>query len=364
MNSLLPLMRESKALGIDQPLHEGNVNDALQSAFTVLTGAFGLTLNSSTPVFFSCDADEIESSHGLIFHEDQFAAQVMGKIGTPYAKICHMRLYATEEGAHWHSLFAEMDEQGYLKKIIITDSRVRDQVGITAHRDIENNPFLQECLDKIEFIPGASQPIGIHICWIYCLANLASLAATGKVYEPKTQSLGEELATIITEATKPKAPPPPKLELALITKEVKQEAHSPTPPKTEQSEASPSQVQPFTLFTPRTPLITEDREKETPEIKERVISTPNFYNSEKPTASQSTSSLKWLGGGALLLGAGALVVAGLALTPLLPISFPLSMALISAGIVLALAGVVMLIADKICQSHMKLDKATESALIF
>ncbi|WED43334.1 hypothetical protein [Legionella cardiaca] len=368
MNPLLPLMRSEKPLGIDQQLAKGDVASALKDAFTVLTGAAGLSLSSEIPVFFSIDSNETAYNPYIPF-EDKFEEAIAEHIGTPNAKICHMRLYADESGrAHWHSLFAEMDEDGNLKQITITDSRLKDGGGITAQKDIDNNLFLRENANKIKFIAGESQPFGVHICWIYCLANLASLAACGKVYQSKTKHLGIELADIIERHSKLKKhssalatttkqitetplSSPPRSELTDATTEIiERQEDSPsdeitfTSKKTQTATSSLNNLSHFGLFPP-----VEDKQEKPSEIE--ISNSTSALAIADPN--QSSLALKWGGASSLFVGAGTCIVGGLSLTPLLPLSLPFSIALISVGVALALAGIVMLAVEHFSQKNLE-----------
>ncbi|KTD18617.1 Uncharacterised protein [Legionella lansingensis] len=343
MNPLLPLMQAQEALSLDEQLETGTVSDALHDAFFTLAKAFGLPSSSASQVSFSVDSDE--TALGILRLEDRFAEEVVIKIGTPNAKVCHMRLYADDQGhAHWHSLFAEMDENGDLKQITITDSRLKGGVGITAQKDIESNEFLKSYSDKIRFLAGAQQPIGIYICWIHCLANLASLAATGRVYQPKTASLGIELAKIIEEADNPQEKPIKHEQIITI------ETPPPSPLSVEKSspEVLRNSSNPYQLFPPK--------------VDSQIDEDPSIALIKNTR--QSSLDFKATGATSLFMGASTMIIGGLSLTPLLPLSFPVSMGLIGIGLILALAGLALLIGNSLGKTTSKLPEPNEDSVLY
>ncbi|KTD17421.1 hypothetical protein [Legionella jordanis] len=197
MNPLLPIMIAQQPLAPDERLETGTVHEALRKGFFSLANHLGLSSDEAELISFTMDVNE--SAYG-IEDEDLFELEVNHKIGTPNAKICHMRCYADATGrAHWHALFAEFNQKGELANIILTDSRLKGKKGITAAQDMDSNPFLIAQKAQVNFVPGPQQPYGIHNCWVYCLANLASLAAQGKTYEPQTSNLGQEIAKHIMD---------------------------------------------------------------------------------------------------------------------------------------------------------------------
>lgn len=194
MTLLLPFIKEQRALGFTEK--SLIVADALEEAFRALVK--GLTPHDQLPsqVVFSVDSFDESLDELQVHQDDDFIALIDRYRGEPKVKICHMRHYSTPEAAHWHALFAETDNEGNFIRIIATDSRIdSEKQGITAQKDITKYTLLNSL--NINFIAGEQQPFGIKICWLYALANLASLVATGKVYEQKTSNLGIELSGLI-----------------------------------------------------------------------------------------------------------------------------------------------------------------------
>jgi hypothetical protein len=152
--------------------------------------------------------------------EDQFKKAVYNNKRSN-ARICHMRLYSNGFQAHWHALHAELDDQGDVKKIVITDSRLaKPNEGITAQRDLQSNPFLKEHADKVTFIPGEQQPFKTAICWVYCIANLASLANGNSVYKRTAKgSFTEEISQQLKESLL--IQPPHTCEDLIVTESIR-----------------------------------------------------------------------------------------------------------------------------------------------
>ncbi|WP_058505000.1 hypothetical protein [Legionella nautarum] len=314
-------MQYPSALGLDDQFKDDDqrkisAEEALRIEFTALCKAISPS-DIQGPIFFSADSfDEFDLQLDLP-QEDKFAQQV--KQATPNATICHMRHYSTQVGAHWHALFAQLDEQGKLKEIVMTDS----SRGITANLDRELNPFLSQNADKFRSKQtlGLQQPSGQPICWMYALANLASLATTGKVYtRQQVGFLGKELAERIQEKSKEKI----KRASSEVTTEVTSITHSP-------SFFSSS------LSSPTTPLLPS------PEVeKERGSSVTEepIEDQNEQTASNSTA-----GRNLLLLGIGGIAAGGIALAIPSPVSLPLGIVLLTIGIIMAIAGLFMLIGN-------------------
>lgn len=314
MTNLLNLMQYESPLGLNDPFRDDedrtiSAEEALRIEFTALCKALD-TSDTQTPVFFSADSfDEVDLAYGKP-QEDKFAAQIGQAI--PNAKICHMRLYATERGAHWHALFAQLDEQGQLKEIVITDS----SRGVTSERDKALNPLLFQNADK--FRPhqslGLQQPPGKPICWMYALANLASLATTGKVYRrQRTGHIGEELVERIRQSER-------KIERAA-------------------SEAS-TIASPPSFFSPSIsiPIIPLDQSP-------RIVEQGNSSAIENPIENQNEQrvSSSTVGRNFLLSGIGGIVAGAIIAAIPSPVSLPLGIVLLAIGLIMALAGIGMLI---------------------
>lgn len=310
MTTLLNFMQYKSALGLKDKFREGDreifADEALGIEFTALCNTFS-SAGIQTPILFSVDSfDTLDLQYGKP-QEDKFAAQI--RRGIPNAKICHMRLYATEKGAHWHALFAQLDDQGQLKEIIITDS----SRGITAKRDMQLNPFLCQNAEKInqEQGFGLQQPPATPICWIYALANLASLATTGKVYTRQNSKLplGEELRQCILPSQEDE------------TKE-----------KVTISKKTTTKTNPSIFFSPPVNL-----QASSPKVDKVLSSSASEDKKDKP-ASSSTA-----GKSLLLLGAGGIAAGAIVLAIPSPVSLVLGLALIAIGIIMTLAGAFILI---------------------
>jgi hypothetical protein len=313
MTTLLNFMQYSSPLGLDDKFRDGDrrisAEEALRIEFTALCKALD-PADTQTPVLFSADSFEELDLGSDQPQEDKFAAQIGQAI--PNAKICHMRLYASEGRAHWHALFAQLDEQGQLKEIVITDS----SRGVTSERDKELNPLLSQNADK--FRPhqslGLQQPPGQPICWMYSLANLASLATTGKVYSRQQRGgIGKELAELIE---------PPKRKLKRAASDV---APIASPP----SFFSPS------ISIPTIPL----------DQSPRIVEQGNSSAIENPIENQNEQrvSSSTAGRNLLLSGIGGIVAGAIIAAIPSPVSLPLGIVLLAIGLIMALAGICMLI---------------------
>lgn len=359
MNPLLPFMEYQLPLGLEDkfPKSEMSVEAALRDTFNILSTTLGLTgENSSTPIFFSIDSFN-EELVGIIEQEDKFAEQVWLNTGIAHAKICHMRCYATAKGAHWHALFARMDEEGQLKEVLLTDSRLNSsKQGITAQKDINGNSFLKENQSKCQFIPSLEQPLSTAICWIYALANLAALATTGRVYKKQTiHPIGLELCQLIESTT-------------IASK--KQENNS----KGKQTETvvlnleTTSLVEIVPMVSSTLPEFPPESSNKQPTIYGKTgkshtlfsISQPSMLHQstfrnvdrslpllispQKETQSSTALHLRSAGVGLLLLGAGVFIV-GVSLTAVIPLCLPISLTFLGIGIALSIIGAVMLAGD-------------------
>ncbi|ARG98374.1 hypothetical protein B6N58_12260 [Legionella micdadei] len=330
MATLLQFIQNHLPIGLDDKFTEDNetltAEEALNRAFNKLSFALKPSDYIETPVLFSADSfdETLLSIPSMNPQTDKFAEQIILNLGTPHAKICHMRHYATERGSHWHAMFAQLDATGNLHKIIMTDSRTLASQGITSSRDIQLNPFLNDNREKIEFIPGLQQPTRTPICWMHSLANLAALATTGKIYERRQLgNFGEELSNLIQG------------ELPLATE-----------PKSS-SEKPIRRVSNTTFFYEPPKNLPNTTEDETPLFEDKPVSSQD----------KSCTSSNITGGSLLLFGAGTILAGGIILAAALPISLPLGIPLIVFGLILALAGALVLVAG--CT---KKDEATEETV--
>lgn len=338
MNPLLSCMKLKQPLGPDDLLPETRIHDALEDIFYCLSEALGLNPSeASSQVFFSTDRNE--SALG-IKNDDQFELAVIQRLGMPNAKICHMRFFADETGerAHWHALFAEMDSCGDLKKIILTDSRLKGKLGITAQRDIEENFFLKEHSQIIQFEAGPQQPFGIPICWVYCLANLASLAATGKVYQPKTSNLGNEIAEIIETHIHPKKEH--STEVSVISSNKSDQTVS--VPQTVLTKGSTSPPKDYRLFS--SPQSTTSNKTE----KMFLNSESEIIDSDVANPTEQFAPLEGL---LLLAGTSTLLLGGLIIISAFPLSLAIGLSVLSLGFVLSLTGAGMLIENCLAEKQ-------------
>lgn len=208
MNPLLPFMKARRELGFIEKFPKSGpesgpesdsdmtVSEALEKAFKKLVKALTPPDTSRSNVVFSVDSFDEPMAELQVAQVDEFIQQIDQYRDKKNVKICHMRHYSTSEAAHWHALFAETDNTGAFIRIIATDSRVDSKrLGITAQKDITKYASFNGL--EVGFIAGAQQPVGIKICWLHALANLASLAATGEVYKQQTPNLGIELSGLI-----------------------------------------------------------------------------------------------------------------------------------------------------------------------
>lgn len=341
MKSLLSRIKSGKELGFDE-LDKEPVENELRTLFDNLLDNFKVSADERRKISFS-----IDSNDPFITPEDGFAFAIARK--TPQAKICHMRLYGNEKGqAHWHCLYASLDQEGNIERIILCDSRIRDGQALTAYPDSQNNPFLREHSDKVTIIPGESQPQNTSVCWIYCLANLASLVSIGKVYQSKTKHLGTELGNMMennnqTNSTADNNPPGETIQKSVnpapndIAQHVtQQQAEKPTaPPRI-------SQAPSFTLF----PF--KFGSTENPENKEAATQQiPELNSTPSATPPSNNTALKWSGPSLLFAGSALLIAAGLTLS----ISLPISSTLIVIGVILALVGAIISIVNNVKEGY-------------
>ncbi|CDZ76545.1 hypothetical protein BN59_00819 [Legionella massiliensis] len=324
MPSLLDILKSGSALGTHEDLASGEtVESSLEDLFLQLCNKLDPSFKPTEgSITFAIDSFD-ESAWGLIEQEDVFAENVFLATGTPHAKICHMRHYSNGEGAHWHALFAQMDEKGELESITITDSRLNAKAqtkqGITAQRDIDTNPFLQTNSSKIQFIPGIEQPPKTSTCWIHALANLASLATCSEVYKRQKSggTLGQELHSLLL--------PPVKKE------KTGKKAMPPQP--NEQSPLLPT----IPLVEKKETVITET---ESPRFSKRAT----FFKAEdkKPSEPATDSKSYTASLGLLFIGATVTGVATLALTAVITLSLPVSIGLLVTGLLILLVGAALL----------------------
>lgn len=193
MGILSHMMQEQQPLGFTEKFP---VPAALGDLFTKLVKALAPLHNPASQIIFSVDSFDESLAELGVYQNDKFIKKFEKYRGTPNIKICHMRHYSTLEAAHWHALFAETDKSGAFIRIVATDSRTNSSgEGVTAQKDITKYASLYDL--NVQFIKGAQQPFSVKACWIYALANLASFAATGFEYKPKTPHLGKELSGLI-----------------------------------------------------------------------------------------------------------------------------------------------------------------------
>ncbi|WP_156812377.1 hypothetical protein [Legionella tunisiensis] len=206
MNPLLPFIKIRRELGFMEKFPDSRmtVATALEGLFNKLVTALSPPETPPASIVFSADSFDESLAELEVHQEDVFIGQLALYKNRPNVKICHMRHYATRDAAHWHALFAETDHEGNVIRIIATDSRIDSKSqGITAQRDITKYSLSHRL--NITFIAGGQQPMGIKICWLHALANLASLAASGKVYKQQTSNLGTELSELIEKRKKRRA---------------------------------------------------------------------------------------------------------------------------------------------------------------
>lgn len=331
MNNLLPFMQFEQALSLDLQFENTiSVEESLKDAFTKLC----LALDTSAEKTQSSISFSVDSYDEKLFGDEQkdlFVEQIRLNKGVPHAKICHMRLYETEKAAHWHALFAQMDEHGNLQKLVITDSRTKEGRGITAQKDIETYSTVKNQGIQIHFIPGLQQPGKIPICWMHALANLAALATTGAVYKRQkpTGSFSKELRSLIEIE-----PPTVDLEAERIEPEV----------NTTAVEGA------FKFSDDENLAIINDEQAPQTQRKNRFFGTPpknveakkaqtSPTSKPEPTKSKTSTALAIVGG-SLLLASTVSIVAAVVLFPINP---PLSITLVVIGLILALTATAMLI---------------------
>ncbi|RUQ99310.1 hypothetical protein [Legionella septentrionalis] len=327
------IARESP-LGFIDALDNSSVPRELEKIFQQLYTKLAERQNSSSTPIFSCDQYDEQLTILHVHQEDEFANTILAN-QTPHAVICHMRLYSTAQYAHWHALFAQMDETGELKKIIITDSRTVNQAGITAKPDIENNLFLQQHADKITFIAGEQQPFKSQTCWLYCLANLVALAAYGTVYKKNTKgALSKELLQLL------KAEPPKK-------KETKQETQLPESLETtiavENKLSTSTNVLPADSVKPSSPTVSLAQAPQTnltffvQKSPSPSAISPTPIKQPLPAARPSSFSNNL---GLILLSLGPAVMLGGAAAMLFsfPVGFAAGLSLLGIGILLTAIG--------------------------
>ena len=118
-------MKPQSPLGYEDILSSGViVPAALEELFHTLRQKLpsGLNANNSPDPIFSSDAFDSQLAQFGVPQADEFEQAVL-KNKIPHGCICHMRLYSTASGAHWHALFAKLNAKGDIKEIIVTDSR-------------------------------------------------------------------------------------------------------------------------------------------------------------------------------------------------------------------------------------------------
>ncbi|MCC5015163.1 MULTISPECIES: hypothetical protein [unclassified Legionella] len=193
MGVLSHKMQEQQPLGFTEKFP---VPAALEDVFNKLVKALAPLQHPASQIIFSVDSFDESLAELGVYQNDKFIKKIEKYRGTPNIKICHMRHYSTLDAAHWHALFAETDKSGAFIRIVATDSRTNNLgEGITAQKDITKYASLYGF--NVEFIKGAQQPFSVKACWLYALANLASFAATGREYKPRTPHLGKELSELI-----------------------------------------------------------------------------------------------------------------------------------------------------------------------
>lgn len=393
MKHLLPFIENQLQLSTDEEFR--TQLDALEQAFTLLCETL-VPLKEEridAPVFFSLDS-YYEALDPSVPQEDKFEQQIQAVSGIPHAKICHMRYYQTAKAGHWHALFAQMDESGHLKQIFLTDSRVRDKKGITAHRDLEHNLFLKRLKREdptlIQFIKSISQPSNTASCWLYALANLAALATEGTTYQRKrkTGTLGQELCSSIKKRIRHNETARRVEDIPSSVSEISAIASIPPLPPIEDGQSltdaptinlapepvqEPIAEQEITIELPelKTEKIEEKganvEEKEAgknpKQIKFEAQNPALFFKATKPIE-PNKSNLK-IGLGLLASGTG-LIGLGFSLSPIAfgmlfspIISLPLSITLIALGSILALSGIIILAKRALTQSK-SVDETLES----
>lgn len=327
MLALLELMKEGQALGLDDALSDDTTVEAsLRAIFVALVEKLQSEQEGTTPTYlFSLDSCEEYEQVLNCVKNDAFLKTL--STAPPKAKIAHLRLYSTEKGSHWHAIFAELDEDCQPIQIRLTDSRVTQGKGITAHIDMENNPyFLQENIKaKIGLEPSLSQPIFSSTCWIYALANLAALTVTGKVYQRKTsKSLGLELAEwIAPPETVVKPLPQNKINSHPFWQDISPPSNKAIEPEQTESLEKPEQLteKPPEVINPAIPAV--------------LLPVPSYQLPWLPL------SLQLSGTGVLSLSTG-MIITGACCAAFLPLSPTLGIALLAAGILLALAGIALI----------------------
>ena len=263
-----------------------------------------------------------------------------------------------------------------------TDSRVRDNKGITAHRDLEHNPFLKELRREnpslIQFIESISQPTNTAACWLYALANLAALATTGTTYQRqrKTGTLGQELCSALKKRVrhheknkKTEEALPSASEISTVVPlQLQTEDRKITAETTKISSMSKPAQEPIEIKTGQTkekvashnPLspkneIQERRTGKNTKELEYEANRSLFFKAVKPIEQPNKSNLK-IGLGLLASGTG-LIGLGFLLSPIALgslfspiISLPLSITLMALGSILALSGIIILAKQALTQN--------------
>ncbi|VEG92043.1 hypothetical protein [Legionella spiritensis] len=317
MNPLLELMKQDTPLALDDVLPgNASVQACLGGLFLQLTKALQPTTISRSPeTFFSVDSFDTQLA-SIMNQPDLFAESLTSHFGIPNARFSHLRCYSNGQRAHWHAIYAELNNDGTeIARIVMTDSRTNSSGhGLTADQDRRHNEFLKSIPNhKITFTAGPEQPSGSSTCWLHGLANLASLAATGQVYQRKTnQPLGDELAALLPQ------------------------------PVVSRSDDKHNETQSNAIH-PSTPVNYPDRLFQTRKNhtgeKNRLLSSP--VQSSHSTCLPAT--LKVTGTSGLFLGAGQALAGALAVAAVFPLGTTLSIALLATGIALLLIGAALLI---------------------